>query len=86
MGTCAGEEYAAFLGMGMITSYLILFISFYLATYKKDPKTTSSRKALRRMSQAPLPHPNMLVGRPNSSGTGAAKAGPTAASTRTRRA
>lgn len=54
-GKCAGEEYAAFAGIGTLTSYLVLFISFYFATYKKDHKPPSTRKTLRRMSQAPLP-------------------------------
>ena len=34
-GKCAGEEFAAFAGMGILSSYLLLFISFYLATYTK---------------------------------------------------
>jgi fatty acid elongase 3 len=55
-GNCAGEEFAAFSGMAILSSYLVLFISFYFATYKKDGSTTS-RKSLRRMSQAPLPDP-----------------------------
>lgn len=37
-GNCAGEEYAAYSGVGVITSYLVLFISFYVATYKKGGK------------------------------------------------
>ena len=37
-GKCAGEEFAAFAGMGIISSYLLLFISFYLATYNKEKK------------------------------------------------
>nr|AEH41463.1 fatty acid elongase [Endocarpon pusillum] len=36
MGKCAGEEFAAFAGMGILSSYLLLFISFYLATYKRS--------------------------------------------------
>ena len=42
-GSCAGEEFAAFAGMGILSSYLLLFISFYLATYKKAPPKSRSR-------------------------------------------
>lgn len=56
-GKCAGEEFAAFAGMGILSSYLVLFISFYFATYKKDGKKPTTRKSLRRLSQAPLPDP-----------------------------
>ncbi|CAK7562765.1 MAG: Fatty acyl-CoA elongase/Polyunsaturated fatty acid specific elongation enzyme [Sporothrix epigloea] len=61
MGKCSGEEFAAFAGIGILSSYLVLFISFYLATYRKDGKKTTSRKAVRRMSQAPLPDPHDLL-------------------------
>ena len=37
-GKCAGEEFAAFAGMGILSSYLLLFLSFYAATYKKSPR------------------------------------------------
>lgn len=60
-GECAGEEFAAFAGMGILSSYLLLFISFYLATYRKDGKRPSGRKATRRMSQAPLPDPHDII-------------------------
>lgn len=51
LGTCAGEEFAAFAGMGILSSYLLLFISFYLATYKKDVKGGRGRKRPRKMSE-----------------------------------
>ena len=51
MGNCAGEEFAAFAGMGILSSYLLLFISFYLATYKKDSKGGRGRKRPRKMSE-----------------------------------
>ena len=60
-GSCAGEEFAAFAGIGVLSSYLVLFISFYIATYKRDQKAPSARKSLRRMSQAPLPDPHVTA-------------------------
>jgi fatty acid elongase 3 len=59
-GKCAGEEFAAFAGIGIISSYLVLFISFYLATYKKEGKAPSTRKTLRRMSRAQAPGPGVV--------------------------
>jgi GNS1/SUR4 family len=43
-GRCAGEEFAAFAGMGILSSYLLLFISFYLATYKKTGRGGRARR------------------------------------------
>ena len=37
--------------MGILSSYLLLFISFYLATYKKEIKGGRGRKKVRRMSE-----------------------------------
>lgn len=54
-GKCAGEEFAAFSGIGVISSYLLLFISFYIATYKKDGKRPTGRKAARSLKDAELP-------------------------------
>lgn len=45
-GSCAGENHAALSGMGILTSYLVLFISFYIATYSK----ASNKKSLDRQS------------------------------------
>ncbi|MCJ1310487.1 hypothetical protein MMC25_004151 [Agyrium rufum] len=59
-GHCAGEEFAAIAGCAIISSYLLLFISFYLATYKKTPKagrkrSNTARKAVIDMSRTEVP-------------------------------
>jgi fatty acid elongase 3 len=38
VGDCAGSESAAIFGCGLLTSYLGLFINFYIQTYKKPAK------------------------------------------------
>jgi len=42
MGNCAGTESAALLGCGVLTSYLGLFVKFYIETYKKPIKGKTS--------------------------------------------
>ncbi len=78
-GKCAGEEFAAFAGIGILSSYLVLFISFYLATYRKDGKPPTTRKSLRRMSQAPLPDPHVIAASATGHSNGHAKAKTTGA-------
>jgi fatty acid elongase 2/fatty acid elongase 3 len=64
-GKCAGEEFAAFAGIGTISSYLVLFIFFYFATYKKEgAKRPTGRKAARslsEMSRAQIPDVDTLL-------------------------
>lgn len=71
-GTCGDpkQELAAFTGCAILTSYLVLFILFYLSTYKVSPhrfhacfmkvlmssdQKPSAKKALRRASKAEVP-------------------------------
>ncbi|KAF8253113.1 GNS1/SUR4 membrane protein [Wilcoxina mikolae CBS 423.85] len=42
-GKCAGEEFAAFSGCGILSSYLLLFISFYFSTYKLAGKRAAKK-------------------------------------------
>ncbi|KAI9798648.1 MAG: hypothetical protein M1833_004637 [Piccolia ochrophora] len=57
MGRCAGEEFAAFAGMGILSSYLLLFVSFYLATYKKTGKANkgAAKKAAKDLKTQEVP-------------------------------
>lgn len=38
VANCAGTETAALFGCGLLSSYLVLFIKFYIQTYKKPAK------------------------------------------------
>lgn len=56
-GVCAGEEFAAFAGMGILSSYLVLFIGFYISTYKKPVRKGRGRatSALVEMKDEQVP-------------------------------
>lgn len=56
-GNCAGEEFAAMAGICILSSYLLLFISFYAATYAKPmPKGRARAKsALVEMASDQVP-------------------------------
>lgn len=63
-GSCAGEEFAAFAGIGILSSYLVLFILFYAATYKQDSKrrrrrssTATARQGVIDMAKMEVPSP-----------------------------
>ena len=42
VGNCSGSEGAAFFGCALLTSYLGLFINFYMQTYKRPATLTNS--------------------------------------------
>lgn len=56
-GVCAGEEFAAIAGMVILSSYLVLFLGFYAATYKKPQKKGRGRatSALVEMKDEKVP-------------------------------
>jgi fatty acid elongase 3 len=60
-GSCAGKEFAAFSGIIILSSYLVLFISFYLATYAKKGSKNITQKTSRKVSEEIPPAPSVLV-------------------------
>ena len=87
-GRCAGEEFAAFAGMGILSSYLLLFISFYFATYKKEqklgrklgrPRRSTSKAAMIEMKDFQIPglggNPSAAVFEEQSKSNGAVASG-----------
>jgi fatty acid elongase 3 len=60
LGTCAGEEFAAIAGICILSSYLLLFLSFYAATYRKPAQAKikqrgRAKSALREMADEKVP-------------------------------
>jgi fatty acid elongase 3 len=55
-GKCAGEEFAAVAGICILSSYLLLFISFYAATYRKPFRGRQrAQSALKEMASDQVP-------------------------------
>lgn len=46
VGDCAGSEFAALQGCAILSSYLVLFISFYRKTYKKEATKSELKNAM----------------------------------------
>ncbi|RMZ91202.1 hypothetical protein DV736_g1561, partial [Chaetothyriales sp. CBS 134916] len=91
MGICAGEEFAAFCGMAILSSYLVLFISFYFATYRKQaksgrPRRNTGREALIAMKDFPADASNTIPAHDYEKQNGAISTGRQGPTTRSRKA
>lgn len=90
-GTCAGEEFAAFAGMIILSSYLVLFISFYFATYRKQaatgrPRRNTGRDALIAMKDFPAGANEGVAQKEDDKANGAVTTGRAGPTTRSRKA
>ncbi|KAK1546996.1 GNS1/SUR4 family protein [Colletotrichum paranaense] len=52
VGRCGGEFYSAVTGGAILTSYLILFIMFYISTYKKGGRSKAAAPASKKSNPA----------------------------------
>ncbi|KAI9674925.1 MAG: hypothetical protein M1822_008987 [Bathelium mastoideum] len=52
MGSCSGEEFAAIAGICILSSYLVLFIGFYISTYTKPASQQRTIKKRGRTTSA----------------------------------
>ncbi|KAE8354229.1 GNS1/SUR4 family-domain-containing protein [Aspergillus coremiiformis] len=80
MGKCAGEEFAAFAGMAILSSYLFLFISFYIATYNKAAKTGRPRRNTGRQAVIDMAKMEVVSSSNGTAASGSAKLNGAAAS------
>ena len=62
IGDCAGTEFAALQGCAILSSYLVLFISFYRKTYQKTSQSRDIKAALQN-GKAGKANGTDLVGR-----------------------
>jgi fatty acid elongase 3 len=81
-GSCAGKEFAAYSGIVILSSYLVLFISFYFATYAKKGGKAGGKKSLREAPKAAASASGSFVDAANSHRTST----PNGSSVRSRRA
>ncbi|RAH70466.1 elongation of very long chain fatty acids protein [Aspergillus aculeatinus CBS 121060] len=84
-GSCVGSVLATVTGNVVISSYLVLFVLFYLATYRKDGRMPSARVAVRPITQAPASVPHLVVAAMSSGHDNRIETGLTGAGARARK-
>lgn len=65
MGNCAGEEFAAIYGCALLTSYLFLFIAFYIKVYNKKARKQQQNKTEAATTAAKAATGLVTTSRPN---------------------